>query len=200
MNAVAILDPVRHRAVLFSGQTSGYTAGYVSDAWALSLTDPPAWSQLAPQGGPTMGREAAVGVYEPQRDRMIVMTGMRRTALETFNYTNDSWALAWGSVVGVPLPSPAPSVLALGIPHPNPARGALSVPFTLPRAGSAELSLYDVTGRRVGRRELGTLPAGSHTVSWNLRVESGSALHSGVYVLELASGGERTRRRVALID
>jgi hypothetical protein len=79
--------------------------------------------------------------------------------------------------------------------RPNPATGRAAVSFTLPGAGSARLELFDLSGRRVWAREVGSLGAGSHAVP----LDEGSALPSGVYVVRLTSGGREVTSRAVVV-
>ena len=88
--------------------------------------------------------------------------------------------------------------LALGAPRPNPARGsAMLVPFTLATDATASLELFDVAGRRVYAREVGSLGAGPHVIELAHDARPGP----GIYFVRLRQGdGLRTRRIVVLDD
>jgi hypothetical protein len=70
---------------------------------------------------------------------------------------------------------------------PNPTRGEGEITWSMTLAGDVTLSLYDVQGRRIARRELGVLGAGASRVS--LATLTPPALANGVYVLELTRDG-----------
>jgi hypothetical protein len=82
----SVYDPLRHRMIVFGG-TDGAT--YSNEVWALSLGDPPAWTPLAPTGGPPSARSAHSAVYDPTGDRMVVFGGFDGT-----NRSNEAWELA----------------------------------------------------------------------------------------------------------
>jgi hypothetical protein len=85
-----VFDPVRNRMILFGGVAPG--AVFQNDTWALSLSDPPAWGELTPSGGPPPGRSLDSAIYDPVRDRMIIFGGAgANTGLN--HYLNDVWAL-----------------------------------------------------------------------------------------------------------
>jgi hypothetical protein len=86
--------------------------------------------------------------------------------------------------------------LALESPKPNPGRtGAMIVRFTLPADAAATLELFDVAGRRVVSREVGSLGAGQHAI--DLAADRRPA--AGVYFVRLQQGrGARTQRIVLL--
>jgi hypothetical protein len=70
-----IYDPVRDRMVMFGGFVKYGSSGPVSDVWALSLADTPAWTELAPIGVAPSGGYAHSATYDPVRDRMVVLVG-----------------------------------------------------------------------------------------------------------------------------
>jgi hypothetical protein len=85
--------------------------------------------------------------------------------------------------------------LALEGAHPNPTSGAPVVFFTLRSSECATLDLMDIAGRRVLRREVGSLGPGRHLVT----LDSSHLLRPGVYFLRLAQGGRMLHARVAVI-
>ena len=82
---------------------------------------------------------------------------------------------------------------------PNPAGLGSRIRFALRQSGYTQLTVFDVTGRRVARLVDGPLSAGPHQTQWNARDDAGRALGSGVYLYELAQGGNRLTRRMVLI-
>jgi len=74
---------------------------------------------------------------------------------------------------------------------PNPSIRTASVAFTLPESGRAVLEVVDIAGRRVFRRDVGSLGAGRHVV----RLETGAMLRPGVYMIRLTRGGATVHSR-----
>jgi uncharacterized repeat protein (TIGR01451 family) len=87
------------------------------------------------------------------------------------------------------------SRLALEGARPNPARGVISVAFSLPNTERATLELIDIAGRRVARREVGSLGPGRHV----LALGGSPRLRSGLYFLRLIQGQRVLRARVVLM-
>jgi hypothetical protein len=87
-------------------------------------------------------------------------------------------------------------VFGLDGARPNPALGGrLSIVFTLPNAVPAQLDLVDVSGRRLVRREVGSLGRGRHTVD----LAAGLRLAPGVYMVRLTQGADvRATRAITL--
>ena len=103
----------------------------------------------------------------------------------TVAHTTETW---------VTVPVGARFGLAGAVTNPS-AAGALSLRFSLASWAPAELSLYDLTGRRVWRREVGVLGAGEHT----LAVGAEAALAPGLYWARLQQGARNASARVVLV-
>lgn len=122
------------------------------------------------------------------------------SAAENWQGSDDeSWAI---DRLAVDVRSPASGVpggdaaggFSLGAPWPNPSRGgSLNIGFSLASGSSATLNLFDVTGRRVWSREVGSLGAGPHALQF-----ATSELARGAYFLQLAQGPDLARRRIIL--
>ncbi len=87
--------------------------------------------------------------------------------------------------------SAAPAVLSSVA---SPSSGRIRVSFTLPDAGSADLTLFDPTGRRVAVLVHGRFAAGEHSVSWN-----GAGLGAGAYFLVLESATGVNVQRLVIV-
>lgn len=87
-------------------------------------------------------------------------------------------------IAGCPVPAIA-GRFALLPPRPNPARERTAIMFSLPSAGYAELSVYNVAGQKVRTLASGTMPAGWHTAVWNGRDDRGRRVSSGIYLSRL---------------
>jgi predicted small integral membrane protein len=100
----AIYDPVRDRMLVFGGYDGIYPVPDLNDVWALSLAGSPAWSELTPGGTPPAVRYGHTAIYDPVRDRMVVLGGT--TCCQ--NLYSDVWAL---SLAGSPAWSALPPAL-----------------------------------------------------------------------------------------
>ena len=94
---------------------------------------------------------------------------------------------------------PLSEALSLAQSSPNPSRGQAVIRFALPRASRVMLRLYDVAGREVRRLVEGPQAAGAHSVVWDGRGNSGSALGAGIYFYELRVDGQRLVRKAVLL-
>ena len=71
----------------------------------------------------------------------------------------------------------------------------MSVRFSLPNGAVAALALFDLNGRRLVTRDVGTLGAGTHT----LELGSERPIAPGVYFVRLAQGPRVATARVAIL-
>jgi hypothetical protein len=91
----------------------------------------------------------------------------------------------------------APLALALDGTRPNPARGdRMLIHFALPNAEPATLELFDLAGRRVAGRAVGSLGGGRHAV--DLAPER--RLPAGMYLIRLAQGASQLTARSVILD
>ncbi|MDI6739336.1 MAG: carboxypeptidase regulatory-like domain-containing protein [Candidatus Edwardsbacteria bacterium] len=83
--------------------------------------------------------------------------------------------------------------------RPNPARDQAAITFSLPRAGYAELAIYNVAGQRVRTLASGNMQAGWHTAIWNGRDDRGQRVSSGVYLYRLRVDEYQNVRKMILL-
>lgn len=88
----------------------------------------------------------------------------------------------------------SPYTLSLAPEGPNPFSGSVRLGYGLAVSGRADISVYDLGGRRVATLLSGELPAGSGSVEWDA-----SASPSGVYLCVLESSGSRVSTRLVLL-
>jgi hypothetical protein len=157
---------------------------------------------LAEHGVGRVASRVAVAALQP--------LGADEALLLRFAATGETWvppALAWARVNEAvaalgPGPSPAPAVSFLGRPLPNPAGvlARLSLGIAADEAGArVTLRVLDLAGRQVRTLLDAALPAGRHTVSWDLRDEGGRAVPAGVYLVQAQAERFATSRRVVVV-
>ena len=83
---------------------------------------------------------------------------------------------------------------------PNPSRDGGTLHFHLARSQRVELSLYDVSGRRVARLADGMMDAGEHDVRWTRTDDRGHRVAAGIYRAQLRTDGEERSLNVVLVD
>lgn len=146
--------------------------------------------------GGTLNHPAMVASLNVLGSMVIDVEGERLEArfLSSTGAVLDSFAIVKPGVLSAPRPGDAAVSLEAARPSPFSDRTVLG--FTLARAASATLAVYDVGGRRVRTLARGPLPAGTHRLSWDGRDDRGAAVAPGAYLVLLEAGGERRSRRV----
>lgn len=87
----------------------------------------------------------------------------------------------------------------LSAPTPNPSVGNCSIAFDMPVSGNAEITVYDLSGRAVATVLSGTLNAGSGSVAFDGRDNSGNQLPSGCYTVVMTGTAGAASTRMMII-
>ncbi|MCC6652385.1 MAG: hypothetical protein IT348_14630 [Candidatus Eisenbacteria bacterium] len=82
---------------------------------------------------------------------------------------------------------------------PNPARPGGTLAFELARDSRVELSIHDLSGRRVATVASGSFAPGRHAPRWDGRDARGNELPGGLYFARFEGGGVRASRKLALV-
>jgi len=92
---------------------------------------------------------------------------------------------------GVDVPgSEVPATSFLANATPNPSRGTVAIRWGLSAAARADLSVFDVQGRRVRRLVDGERAAGRAITAWDGRDDAGQKVASGLYLVRLQLGAQ----------
>ncbi len=110
-------------------------------------------------------------------------------------------ALGQGCHDGTPAEEPPlPASHALFQNHPNPFNPTTTIAFALPEAARVDLSVFDVTGRRVATLlDDDPREAGAHGVIWRGSDDAGRALAGGVYFYRLQAGDYLATKKMLLL-
>ncbi|MCK4594376.1 T9SS type A sorting domain-containing protein, partial [bacterium] len=104
---------------------------------------------------------------------------------------NDGLVIRFGPTEAVTVPEYIPELI-LYAAYPNPSRETINFVFSLPDEGRVELSVYDLSGRRIASLVDSNMSAGRHEVSWSC-----GAVSTGVYLCRLETdAGSITQRLV----
>jgi hypothetical protein len=105
------------------------------------------------------------------------------------------------------LPCDVVSAAPHGGPHgasltarPNPARSQVTIHYALPSESFVEVSVHDVSGRRIHAWVDGLKSAGPHETVWSARDGAGSRVPPGVYFYTVRAGSWKARGVVVLVD
>jgi len=207
----AIFDVAHDRMVVFGGNAmlnAGPPApsAPLNDAWALSFAGSPAWTQLAPSGGPPAARYWHSAAYDAAHDRMLVFGGAFATTY-TYAFRNETWSLSlggpgqWSMVLdatgqlrdpyagGGMIYDPAhDQVVSFGGADPLTALPVSDV-WALSRTGTPAWSLLSTTGGP-GPRELHNSvydPVRGRLIVYGGVDSEGTFYHQDVWALDLAT-------------
>ena len=93
-----------------------------------------------------------------------------------------------------------PQILDLVNAYPNPFNPSVRIRFTVPPAGAhVRLVVYNVRGQRVATLRDGNVQAGIHDAAWNGIDSHGQPVATGVYFVEMRSGGFRKALKIVLL-
>ena len=94
---------------------------------------------------------------------------------------------------------PAPAATRIRSVYPNPFNPTTRIVFDLHAASLVELSIYDVSGRRVALLVDRGLAAGRHEVFWNGLNADGKTAASGLYFCTLKAGSVSETKKMILL-
>jgi hypothetical protein len=118
---------------------------------------------------------------------------------DIFVLDNGMLKLASMYVPPVSVESIQPSTISIIKNYPNPFNPSTSIEFSLPVSGKANLIIYDIMGRNVRKLLSGQVSAGTRTVLWDGRDDSGKAVSSGVYFARLTMGKNVAVRKMLMM-
>jgi hypothetical protein len=197
-NAVCVLNTVGGglpTAVTVSLMTSEATADHARIEWywaggngasatVYRRTGTTAWVAVGTVTADGTGKMALVDRAVTPGTKYGYRLGVSRDA-NAPAYLGETW-----------LTIPVTVELALRGFQPNPAGEDVSVAFALAGSGPARLDVFDVHGRRVATRDVGTMGAGAHVV----RLQSAARLVPGVYLLRLSLPGQTLTTRGVIMS
>ncbi len=94
-------------------------------------------------------------------------------------------------------PSPSVSMLRAA---PNPSRFGTVITVQMAHSGPQHLTIRDLQGRVIRRLESGYFEAGTRTVRWDGRNDSGQMAPAGMYLATLRAQGRTFKARFALLN
>ena len=83
--------------------------------------------------------------------------------------------------------------------YPNPFNPSTTITFTLPTDGHTSLTVYNLAGQKVATLVNGQMNAGNHSIVWDGKDDTGSAVAAGVYFTRLDMGNTVATGKMVLI-
>lgn len=137
------------------------------------------------------------------------LTNLNELRVESIQFTRSDSGSAFGTIwfddlriaerimatdLAEDQPSERPNGIELEQNFPNPFNPSTTISFTLPEAGSVNLSVYAVTGQKVAEVVNSTMSAGRQQANFDA-----SRLASGTYIYRLRFGGQELSRKMVLV-
>jgi hypothetical protein len=97
------------------------------------------------------------------------------------------------------MPIMPPARAGISAARPNPFARETRFSVDLPFAAMVDVSVHDLSGRRVSVLFHGDLPAGRRDFTWSGAIDRGGRAADGVYFLRLAANGEIVSRKVIML-
>ena len=176
----------------------------------LTATHPSAYSggsftvTVTAGGSPVSGARVTLYKGSGFRDADVYMVGTTNSSghavfspdpsesgemlVTAWKYNHLSY-LGSAAVTGTGMDETPEFVNSMGIPRPSPAAHTAAIPLTLETASRVSIDVYDISGRLVTALIRDELPAGAHSISWDLTTASGTPVPNGVYRIRLTTDG-----------
>jgi hypothetical protein len=145
---------------------------------------------------------SSVSHWDPSATPDLLMEPFISTTLSSsvdltrFAFEDEGWFQPRTTDAG---PPPALAFTLRGA-WPNPFTRTTSLALTLPRAGHADLVVYDAAGRVVKHLLSTDLPAGTHALVWDGTDDTGHVTRPGVYFYRLTAPGVTAARRMVRVE
>jgi hypothetical protein len=118
---------------------------------------------------------------------------------DTRHYFHNYYATPPTADVPIRGPGSQDGLLTMAPGAPNPFRGSTRIPFSLRHSTHVDLTVFDLSGRRVRGLLDADLSAGDHDRVWDGRDDSGMPVATGIYFARLTADGDQVWQRLARI-
>jgi len=141
------------------------------------------------------------GVAELFILKFRVKDGAKGSGQFVFHNLQDDLAEARANAGGirVDVAGLTPKDFGLAQNFPNPFNMTTEITFHLPKPGQVQITIVDVTGRKVRDLVSENMSAGTHNITWNGLDNDGRELATGLYMCILKAGGERHMIKMLLL-
>ncbi len=135
--------------------------------------------------------------FDPTKGQYVTVTGVLDLSFGTWRIQprGDS-DITTNPTLGVDDPLPAGISFAIAS---NPSRSA-RVTFTLSKRDRVNISVYDISGRKLAVLADGEFAPERHFVDWDGRDLNGNAVSAGVYFYKMSVAGQTFQRRGILLN
>ena len=152
---------------------------------SLTYDDTLLWPEEPDRNGPTLV------LRSPELDNALPESWLASSGNGTPGSENDSFSMIHEMDV--------PKTVSLDQNYPNPFNISTTIKFSLPHHSRIELVIYNVMGQKVRALIAEEMHAGSHSIVWNGRDDSGAEVSSGLYFALLTMGESTVAKGMLLV-
>jgi len=78
-------------------------------------------------------------------------------------------------------------LIGKALAYPNPFNPEVNIAFSLAAPAKVNVDIFNIRGQKVRSLHNGTLPGGTHSLHWNGKDSSGTAVSSGLYFARISN-------------
>ena len=199
----------QHRFVVEFYRVRQYSPNWAYETFEVMLYDPAYWPTETGDG-------EIVFQYQLVDDPGSCTIGIENWAqndglqyLYDGAYNTNAWAITDGFAIKFTTGATyavssgesgiTPESYALHQNFPNPFNMQTMIQYELPEPGIVTLDVYNVLGQRIATLAHGRQEAGSHSVPWNGKTDSGLDAASGIYFYRLQAGAFAQTQKMILL-
>jgi hypothetical protein len=119
--------------------------------------------------------------------------------VQTFAHNIDFTDIAWPTAIAGAFIDAVPNKFELHQNYPNPFNPNTNIVFEVAGNELVNIEVYDILGKKIKTLVYDEFSAGSYSVSWDGRSDSGARLSSGVYVYKMSAGNYTDFRRMVMM-
>ncbi|RMF62551.1 MAG: T9SS C-terminal target domain-containing protein [Calditrichaeota bacterium] len=193
---------VNYRGISNPDPTFGVFDGFTDDEKWEAISG---GIQGVSQGPVDVSHVLAAGPFTIESDQHI-QVGFALVAgesLQDLQQNTDAAKEFWDSIFTTDVkdepPPGVPTRFALQQNYPNPFNPTTTIRYQVPQAANVRIVIYNLLGQRVRTLVDERKPAGTYSVQWNGRDDSGRTVASGVYLYRLVSGKFRQTQKMLLL-
>jgi len=184
----------------------GLPGGWLDDALTI-FTIGPAGTRLNAEAevrihlSERITRQDRVGVYRITTEGLTPAPSSYHSKLNMLTFKIDhlgTYMVSKNAEVSAEM-SVLPETYELGQNYPNPFNPSTTISYSLPTAGYATVSIYDMLGREVSRPADKYHEAGYYEINWNGADFQGKKVASGIYFFSMKSGDFSATKKMVLL-
>ncbi len=92
-----------------------------------------------------------------------------------------------------------PKLFSFAQNFPNPFNPETTIRYNLPNRGKVHIKIFNILGKEVISLINGTMPSGTHKVTWNGKDQFGKPVSSGIYIYQIETGNQILQKRMMLL-